>query len=133
MAPKPPLNCNGCGAQIYFDAKLPRSKTGKMIPQDFLKPGTPHDCPNRKQFTSKPAEKFNDPIIDNLPSSEESIAHKAVQNSTNYSDGAKKGHEENVQMHKERMEVDGKLLTAIQNLTESVNALIKRMDASEGI
>lgn len=56
--------------------------------------------------------------------SPERIANDAT-NKEYSSEGAKKGHEQNIEMHKERMEVERELITTMKNLLDTLNELIE--------
>lgn len=59
--------------------------------------------------------------------SEEQIAHESANRE--YADGARKGHEENVAMHKEEMAKIDQLIIAINALTDAITA--KRKEGGE--
>lgn len=83
-----------------------------------------------KEITSKKdGKKFT--LVERVPSlgekSPEQIAHESTDRE--YADGAKKGHEENVQMHREEMAKITELITAINALTDAIT--VKRKEGGE--
>lgn len=125
-----PLTCNACGAQIYFDRLIPKSASGKMIPQDFLRPGNAHDCPNRKKGGQQ--QQVN---RSQLPGEdrEEVIAAKSVAAAqTDYSRQQDARQERIDKAHQENLEVQRRQAQALENIAETLAMILHEMRVTAG-
>lgn len=81
-----------------------------------------------KQVTAKKDQKQYI-FVERTPVSGDMIV--GVRGGKSYEDGAKKGHEENIAMHKERISTERELITEVTNLRESINALLEHLRSQE--
>ena len=127
------------GPEEVYWSKFKEVNEYPMLVTDFKGDGNGYVPKNtgpfvHQGFTYKAIEKTSHKgnkfwVIQRKPHSElgEDSEEQKAHDSVNNAEGAKKGHEENIQMHKEKMESDQKTRTSLDNLNDTLAQILAEL------